>query len=1137
MPRNVKLPSITAKTKACLEYTWRGVGSMHLEALMMVRASRFVVACCLLTGATGLCLAQNTSSGDIRGTVTDASGAVVPGATVTVTNTDTGVTEGFVTNSDGIYDTVSTPPGNYEIAFTKAGFKKFIRRPVTLDVGVITVDARLAVGVIEEEVVVAATTPLLKTETSEQSTTLDSKTMTQLPQVGQDWSTFAILLPGTSGAPSAFGWSPGVGVAVNGNLPFYSNFLADGASTTNPHSSDVNVSTFETVSEVQVSTSSFSAEYGIGGAVFNQISKGGTNKWHGAAYEYFQNDALNARSYFDPANQHVPYLRYNNYGGSVGGPILRNKLFFYFNLDKGMNDTSTTGFVTVPTVAMRSGDFSAPGLPTIYDPSTTTCAGPGSINCTRTAFAGNIITTPLDPVAKALEAYYPLPNRPGLVNNFYYQVKQPNPSIRIFGRLDYDVSPKNRVTFSITARDNPAFYVNEDPCPVNCTAEDVSSYAAQVSDVWTISPTTVNEFRFGFNRQGNWYTPASVGKGYPQKVGLQYAKADIFPDISISGSDGCCDGLYASTNVIYLQNSFDPSDAVTMIRGKHILHFGGELLAAQDNSTPWGNKQAGEFGFSGVYTQQAGVSGSGSGYADFLLGQVQSWSANNAPASGARQKSPQLFIQDDIKLRSNLTINLGLRYQIQKGWSDVKNHLAMFDPTILNTATGTYGAMWFAGQTSRTTLQAPIYDIFLPRAGFAWSPKANTTIRGGFGIYSYNWSLDAYGQGIGFGANSTGNVSDQTNGIAPFLLLSGNGTDLQTGRPLPYLAASTSPTAYNGQGGLSYNPYHTPVAKIYQWSLGTQREFGRGVMAELAYVGSHGAHLSFPVDLNQVPNNLLSPNDNPGSRPFPQFQSLNGDKYNAISNYNALQAQIQKRLSGGLSFSANYTWSHFLDERDSSGFHGAGGNQFYQDAYEPGVDYASSNFDIRNMFKGSAVYQLPVGKGKRFLNSNTLLDMIVGGWQASTTGVLQGGNPFTVTYSATNNSYAQSGSAYFASYPNVVGDPRLSHPTINAWFNLAAFSHPAPGTFGNSRRNTVVGPGLSDVNFSLGKSFALREGIALQLRADASNVLNHPSFGHPDSNFDDPVDLSQPNRPSGAGTISSTTIGGRNLQLGARLSF
>lgn len=189
------------------------------------------------------------------------------------------------------------------------------------------------------------------------------------------------------------------------------------------------------------------------------------------------------------------------------------------------------------------------------------------------------------------------------------------------------------------------------------------------------------------------------------------------------------------------------------------------------------------------------------------------------------------------------------------------------------------------------------------------------------------------------------------------------------------------------------------------------------------------------------------------------------------------------------------------------------------------------------MGESITVYQLPVGKGKSFLSRNTLLDEIFGGWQASTIVVVQGGNPFTVTYSATNNSYAQSGSGYFASYPNVVGNPRLSHPTIRGWFNLAAFSHPAPGTFGNSRRNTVVGPGLSDVNFSLGKSFKLREGIALQFRADASNVLNHPSFGHPDSNFDDPVDLSQPNRPSGAGTISSTTVGGRNLQLGARLSF
>jgi len=1103
--------------------------------------SRAVLAVCLLALGVTSGFAQNTNSGDIRGTVTDASGAVVEGVKVTVTNLDTGITTEFVTNGSGLYDTNSLPPGNYKVVFTKDGFEKVVVQPVELRVGISTVDGKLKVGSVSEEMVVSAESPLLETETAEQSTTLEADTMSRLPQFGQNWANFAILLPGTAGAPSSSQGTvnPGTGVAVNGNLPYYSNFLSDGASTTLPHSANVDVSTFETVAEVQISTSSFSAQYGIGGAVFNQISKSGTNDFHGSAYEYFQNNYLNARSFFDDPTQGAPLLRYNNFGGSVGGPILKNKLFFYFNMDKITSPSNYNGITTVPTAAEKAGDFSAllgaplvdkNGVPVtnpcdgnapvlsgqIFDPSTTQTVG-GQV-C-RKPFANNHITN-FDSVAQALQAYYPDPNLPGLTNNYRYLAVYPAPSIRYFGRLDYDISKKNRLSTSWISRDNNAFYQNEFPCPINCQHGDVSGFVAQVSDVWTISPTFVNEFRFGYNRQGNWFIPASLGGGIPQKVGLQYSKADVMPDITIDGAH--FNGLYASTNAVYVENSFEPSDVVTLIRGKHILHFGGELLAYQDNSTPWGNVQSGEFNFNGSYTtySPSGTPGTGFAYADFLLGQVHSWSANNQPEAGGRQKSPQFFIQDDIKLRPNLTVNLGLRYQIQGGWSEVHNQQGTFDPTIVNPATGTLGAMWFAGQNGRTQLQAPIYDIFLPRVGVAWSPKSNTTVRGGFGIYAYNWSLDTYGNGMGFGSNSFGSVSDQTNGVTPVALLSGSGSNLQ------YLAASRSASAYNGQD-VSYNPYHTPVAKIYQWNLSIQREIGRSMLAEIAYVGSHGTNLSYPVDLNQVPVDKLSPTDT-GSRPFPQFGHLSGDLHNAISNYNALQLQIQRRLTSGLSFNANYTWSHFLDEQDSSGWGNRAGNQPYQNAFDPSSNYGNSNFDITHIFKANAVYELPFGKGKTLLNQNALLDAVVGGWQTSATAIAQTGNPFTVTYSGPDQSYLNKGGQWGGNwFPNLVGNPNPSNQTIQQWFNPAAYAVATPGTLGNSGRNTLRGPGLWDVNFSMAKTFSWRERLHLQVRADASNVFNHPSFGHPDTNFNDP----------NAGQITSTTVNGRNIQLGARLSF
>ena len=1116
---------------------------------MIGKIFNYCFVICLLLGATSLSFAQNSSSGEIRGTVTDPSGAVVPGANVTVTNIDTGVTRQFVTNRSGIYDTVSTQPGNYQVSFVKDGFEEILRGPIILRVGVITVNAQLQVGSVQQKIVVTSDAPLLKTETSEQGTTLDAKTMLQLPQIGQSWENFTILLPGTAGSPDANDSvdNPGIGVSVNGNLPYYSNFLADGASVTLPQSANTDTSTFETVAEVQIVTSNFSAQYGIGGAVFNQITKSGTNAFHGSAYEYLENTVLNARSYFDDPNSEIPSVHVHTFGGSIGGPIWKNKMFFYYNMEDTINNSSSNNFVTLPTLSERRGDFSdvlgGPALDgngqqqinpcdgsviltnQIFDQSTLTTVN--GQPC-RLAFKGNIIPN-IDPVANALQAYYPAPNRPGLTNNYFSVTPVQNPYFTIYGRFDYDVSQKNRVTFAATSRDNKALYRNELPCPINCQNDDVADHVWLLSDVWSPSSTFVNEFRFGFNRQGNWFTPSTKGGGYPQKVGLQYSKADIFPSINISGGiSACCDGLSPSGNYIGVGNSFNPSDVVTLVRGKHVMHFGGEVLLYQNNSTPYNNVQSGQFTFTGSYTQATqSTIGSGFGYADFLLGEVNDWNANNQSITGGRQTSPQFFVQDDFKLRPNLTLNLGLRYQIQGGWSEVHGREGTFDPTIFNTVSGNQGAMWFAGANHRNQLQKNIYDIFLPRVGFAWSPTGDTVIRGGFGIYSYNWSADTYANGVGFGSNNYGSASDQTNGLSPVVSLSGTGSNL------PYVKASTSPTAYNGQG-VHYNPYHTPVAKMYQYSFGAQHQFPHAIVIEVAYVGSHGTNLSFPHNINQIPEDKLSADDNPSGRPYPQFQGINGDTYNAISNYNSLQLQAQKRLSTSWSFSANYTWSHFLNDQDSSGWGGQIGGQPYQNGYDVHANYGPSKFDIRDTLKASAVYQLPFGKGKAFLNNNAITDAAIGGWQLSVIAIAQTGNPFTVTYGGSNESYAQAGSWY----PNLVGNPVLSHRSINGWFNPSAYSVPTPGTFGNNRRNTLYGPGLTKVNAALSKTFDITKRAHLQIRADATNVLNHPSFGTPDTNFDDPIDLTSiPGRPTGAGTIGSVTVYGRNVQLGARLSF
>ncbi len=1139
---------------------------------------------CYLFFATLACLAQSTNAGDIRGTVTDSSGALIQGVSVTVTNVDTGVTKAYTTNDAGLYDTNSIVTGRYTLTFTKGGFEKLVRGPVTVEVGFTTVNGELKVGATTEEVTVTSDVALLQTENGEQNTTFEARTMDRLPQVTQDWENFMVLLPGATGTPNSPQGSsnPGQLVAVNGNLP-YSNILADGASTTLSHSQNANPAAFENVSELQVNTSSFSAQYGIGGIIFNQVTKSGTNQFHGTAYDFFQNDALTARPYeFGKTAAElgpVPFLRYNNFGGAIGGPIIKNKMFFYFNYDQVVNHGNSSDFDSLPTEAMFGGDFT--GINTLYDPTTQTIAldSAGNPYPVRQTFAsefgaGNKIPAGLfDSVAAKFQQFYPtLANhRPGLfpvsnpeigsegepIKNWHHSLQVSNPVRRYFGRLDYDVTSTNRISMSDTQADfNYPGVSSITNCPVGCQSGDVDNNNAQVTDVWNISPRTINEARIGYTAQLNFFQDLSLNHGYAAQLGWQFNKADDFPAMQTTGTYPYS-WLQPGTNSAYKEHVFDFSDVVTMIRGKHILHFGGELLMYRDDSTAWGNINAGATQYSGQYTQgwttdplvcgaaAAGkacvIPGTGFEYADFLLGYINSWNAGVSPEYGARLKSPQMFVQDDWKIRPNLTLNLGLRYQINHGWNEVTGNMATFDPTVINPATNTPGAFWF-GEThanGRTSLQANVYDTFLPRVGFAWAARPNTTIRGGFCLYAYNWSLDTYGGGMGGSVSSSGSLSDSTNGITPVALLGGNGhaitplTGLDSGTPLPYTAASQDPTRFNGSD-VSYTQYHAPVPKIYQWNFSVERQVMTNAMVQLAYVGSHGYDLQFPTDLNAVPINLRSSNDS-GNRPYaPNYGHINGSTNNAISNYNSLQASVTKRMTSGLSLSFNYVWSHMLDDQDSSGWGSRMGPQDYQIAGNPSANYSNSNFDVRHAFKGYAVYQLPFGKGKPFLNGNSLADEVVGGWQISGTVVLQTGNPFSVY--GNQNTYQLAGTQFPNSNPGVSWRP--SNQSIEQWFNPAAFLKPADGTFGNVRRNSLYGPGLKVFNMSAAKSFSLpwREGMNVEFRADAQNVFNHPSFYFPDNTgLSGAAAAGQPY--SGTTPISGVTVGGRNLQLALRVNF
>jgi hypothetical protein len=1116
----------------------------------------------------GSAFAQSTNSGDIRGTVTDSTGALLPGTTVTITNNNTGVTKVLTTNDAGLYDTSSIVVGNYKLVFEHAGFEKFERSSITLEVGTSTVNAQLKVGSTSQSVVVTTDIPLLTTESGSQSTTLEAKSMAVLPNVGQDWENFAILIPGSSGSYGSQGsTNPGQEISANGNLP-YSNVLADGSTTTLSHSANSDVSVFETVAELQISTSSFSAQYGIGGIIFNQISKGGTSQFHGSAYEYLENDDFDADPYgfYGNKNTNAP-LRYDNFGGSIGGPILKHKAFFFFNYDQIVDKGSSSGTNSIPTTQVMMGDFTGQNL--IYDSTTQTIGHDSAGNpypirqSFLSEYGSNAVPAELqDTVAQNFQKFYPTPSNhiaggtflPGtdnngiIQNNFFAKEASPNPFRKYFGRLDYDITQHNRLTASVTTRDNPAFFPSVvSACPIGCQNGDVESYNSQVSDVWTISANVINEARLGYTYQGNFYSDDALNKGYAAKLGFTAAKADDFPAIQFITNYPYA-WIDPSANAVYKEHVFDPSDVVTMIRGKHVLHFGGEMQFFRDDSTAWGNTNAGTYQFSGQYTQQWTLNGSGvaspnsntgADYADFLLGRAQNWNASVSPEYGARLKSPQMFIQDDWKLKPNLTINIGLRYQIRHGWSEVHGNEAVFDPTVTNPADNTPGAYWFGvtHANGRKALEDTTYSTVLPRVGFSWLLDPKTTLRGGFGLYAYNLSLDTYGGGMGAAISSSGSIADQTNGIEPITILSSAAVNFQTGQPLPYTPASYNADRFNGQG-VTYTQYHTPDPKIYQWNLSAQRQIGTNMEIEMAYVASHGFNLNFPGDLNQIPTADLSPNDS-AFRPYPNYQSISGSTNNAISNYNSLQVTVQRRLAAGLEFNFNYTWSHFLDDQDSSGWGGRGGAQNFQIANNPGANYSNSNFDVRNAFKGNIVYQLPFGKGKMFMNKNLLLDEVLGGYQISSTIQLTGGQPFSV-FASGANSYSQAGSV-FPNYSGVSTKPKAGR-TIEEWYNPAAFTLPANGTYGDVRRNALYGPGIELINLSLGKVFDIYKSVKLQIRADATNAFNHLNPGLPQANLStqngQTAGQAYPENIFNGEQINGAVQGGsRVIQLGARLQF
>lgn len=1136
------------------------------KAIQWFRALSMCLAVFALLGT--LAWGQSRQNGEIRGTVMDTTQGAIPEAQVTLTNTGTGVIQTTTTGATGAYDFPYVAPGSYAITYEKEGFKTLVRNGITMHVEPITLDVALQVGTIAEQVSVTAETPLVQTESAAKSTTLTSDVVSESPSINRSWYDLLSSVPGVN--PGGGEQSSGQGVGVNGQQPFNASWQIDGGiamfgQSANP---DALAPPLESIEEVSLSTANFGAEHGNGLSVFNVITKSGTNRFHGSMYEYIENEFFNAKNYFTEGSK--PVQRWNEYGGNLGGPIKKDRAFFFVNYERNPIRDFSPNPQSYPTDAFKTGDFSTLlGGPATYidsnnveQPVTNPCTGQQALvgqiydpattrvvngQTCRDPFAGNIIPTGrFDAVANNIQKYFPTAQKQDtLWQNYYWNQANPVTNSWLNAKVDFNITSTNRLSASfLHATFDQQF---QDPiCEIGCGAWSGTEDQGQITDVWTLRPTLVSEFRFSISRSFGAATTASQNAGWPAKLGMNNPIGDLFPTIWINGA---LNTQIGNTNgfppAIDAETTFIPSEVVTWIKGKHIVKFGGEFDRWWVN-TGWGTADNGGYWFGGGFTANPadanyGVT-EGEGYADFLLGNIDSYWISINPETGGRMWSTQLFAQDAYKVKPNLTLTLGLRYVIQSGWSEVQGRISSFDPTLTNPATGTPGAMWYGGQNGRNALTKTIPDFFAPRVGVAWSPNPNWSVRGGFGVYniiaSQNTTGPAYAWGQGWiPSYNYGSAYNNADGTPNWTMEQGPPTGSI------YNPSGTIPSAdaLNGTN-VTYSPYHTPLSYAMEYQLDLQYQWKYGLMFDAGYVGNLGKNLQYGRDLNQLPDAQLGQGQD--ARPYPQFGNIMAAYFDGRSNYNALQLSVKKQTTRGLTFAVNYTYAKTLDTLTSAGWGGSGASERggYQDAYTPGSNYGPAANDIRQALNGNLVYYLPFGQGQRLANQGGWINALVGGWQFSSIFYIRTGLPFTPIVSD-DQSGAGTTWGHHVWRPNIVGNPyqagNLSgNPgctgptkvkTIESWFNPCAFAQADVNTFGNLGRNTLYGPNWETVDIALLKNWPLKflgEGGSLQFKWAVTDVFNHPNFGIPGR------DLSS----AGYGVITYANTS-RQMQLGAKISF
>lgn len=1042
-------------------------------------------------------LAQSTTA-RVEGLVKDESGASVPGTTVTAVNAATNFTKSVVTDSQGNYVLTPLPIGTYTVKAELTGFQAMSTK-VALSVNdVARIDMTLKTGQVSEVVEVVGGAPIIEKSSSSLGTVIDSTQVANLPLNGRNFTQLATLSPGVNrGVPGGnasgsqgnaetfrYGENGGGAISANGVREQGNAYFYDGIDN---NERLVNSITFfpspESLQEFRVITANAQAEFGrSGGAIVNLISKGGGNQYGGSAYWFNRPRALASTPEFASEK---PEFKRNDFGATFGGPIVKDKTFFFLSYH-GLNSTlpvEAGNRVTVPTARMRDGDFSellnssftGLGRPIlIYDP------------LTGLPFAGNIIPAGrINPVAQRYLRSFPLPTDSSRYSRNYLTQRQRDTDIKDFdARFDHNLSASDQVFLRFSYSDTKRFDPGRIPgfqAGFGSGTAFAKAYGGALGYTKVISPNVINELRLGYNRLRYGFLPVGFGTdqngaiGIPGPGGITQANGISL----IGGGDGTwIEYLGDFGQFIVTQKIYQLTDSLTWIKGRHNFKFGGTLLLA-DLTSERSNVGKGFYFYPDQTTPSAGRTGFE--VAEMLIGRTQ-FTATGVPGYtpfDTRAKENSLFVQDDFRPNSKLTLNLGVRWDVFTPYYEKDDRLANFVPTFGSNGQVTGGRIVQAGQDGvpRATVDTDLNN-FGPRVGFAYQVDDKTVVRGGWGLF---YSLDR------------GGIDNQLTENPPFTVtqyrFDGPGSNLMLSDPIPLPVAvdPNNPVLPDGSG-VVYVPRDTKTNQYQQFNLGAQRELSSNTALSVFYVGTRG-------------DNLTARTSSAGFNGEVQGRLTTLTNI-ATSTYDSLQIALRRTSSAGLSYLAAYTLGHA--KNDSPGpFPGPGGVLLPTIQNDLGVDEGNADYDIRHRFTLAATWPLPFAKG----------NAVLGGWSLNTIVTLQTGNYFSVF---------QAGGR-----PDVVGDPNSGPGTADEWFDTAAFASRA-GSVGTAGRNIVLGPGLRTIDLSLFKTFKIVGRSALELRIEGFNILNTNQLEIPNQFFGSPD----------FGRITQTRLNSeRQFQLAARLTF